>query len=348
MKKYPFAKLYLSLLLVLAGLALLMCVGTFIGGAIDIFKHTSDISTLKKSPKEFDTNLLFTQMANAQAVVKAVSPDAGIELPPAGNLPVSEYAQLDHKQVKQLHVVIERCAVILPVLKAAYLKAFNENIGKLEAAARERLSQLRKRDAPAFAAMDYAPLTTALYDNAALGSSQIERLNAVSSFLENDVRNYSPSDAAYKAASAANKNLLAAMTIYVKDYDISRQNALANIFSPSSSPAPQRPQDEVLSDFIDKLQTIKRSAQGTLVNGWAIESTTGKIEDKIDKYFARIEAMKVRRLKSFSETGKSLFTYLGVAILLLVIRDFFSTAIDTAQNTAAMKDTLAGVDVKYN
>jgi len=348
MKKYPFAKLYLSLLLVLAALSALLGVGVLAMGSIQTIHQSNEISKIKSTAKIYDTNKLVSQMQSALDAVTEISPNTSISLPHIGKVPVSDFASLTHEQIKLLSKLTSQCDQTVNALKSEYLAVFDENIGFLEDAARKRLAQLRQADAPTVSPSTRQLKSTLLYDHSGLNNDHLEQLKTVSSFLKDDVRYYSPSDAAHKAASSANLNLTAAYNIYKMDYDIALENINAVTIKPRIPTATQRPQTEVLLEFIDNLSAIKKTAHKLLINGWVVERTIEEIESRIDAYYAEIDILNGARYQALIQMSKSMLVFFAAAVLLLVIRDFLSTAIDTAQNTAAMRDALEGTDVKYD
>lgn len=341
MKHYPFARLYLGLLMIMAGVALLSGIGLIIFSISRASKATNTLNAEKETPVIIDTAALVTQMQGSLSTVQSISPSFSYNLPTPGDLPISQYAFIKGDQIYQLETLVEQYGNAIPTMKTAFLSQFNENIDKLISAARTKLSQIAPETKPLYATKSRGRLYS---DSIATERNAANELRNASYFLLNRVQYYSPSEAAHNAALLANTNITAALGIYqsdLKTFELVQESSQLESTAPIS--AQQRPQAEILGEFIDNLWDIRFNANRYLLDEWAVEQTLSSAAIKLKNKISAISELEGIRVDIWTTAAKSFLYCLGLAVLFLVIRDFLSAAIDTAQNTSVMKDSLHGI-----
>lgn len=342
MKRYPFARLYLGLLMIMAGVALLCGIGTIIFSISRATQATNNLNAEKESPAIIDTAALVAQMEGSLTTVKSISPSFSYDLPTPGDLPISQFAFIKGDQIYQLDALVEQYSTAIPAMKTALLSQFNENIDKLSSAARTKLSQIAPETKPLYATKSRGRLYS---DSIVMERNATNELKNASDFLLNRVQYYSPSEAAHSAALLANMNITAALGIYqsdLKTFELVQESSQFESSAPIS--AQQRPQAEILGEFIDNLWDIRFNANRYLLDEWSVEHTLSDAAKILKGKISDISELEHIRIGILTGGATSLLYCLGLAVLFLVIRDFLSAAIDTAQNTSAMKDSIRGIN----
>ncbi len=340
MKRYPFARLYLGLLMIMAIVTLLCGIGTVIYSLYRASQGTKSLNAEIETPVMIDTAALVSQMQGTLSIVQSISPSFSYTLPALGDLPISEFSLIKGDQIYHLEFIVEQYSKAIPTMKSAYLSQFNENIDKLSSAARTKLSQIAPDKISSLPRRSWGRLYS---DSIATERNAVNELKSASDFLQNRVQYYSPSEVARSAGLQANRNIIAALGIYQEDlktFESAQKSSQWESSAPIS--AQNRSQAEILDEFLEYLSEIRFYANRYLLDEWAVEQTISSAAIKLKDKISSISEYKSIRVGILTDGAKAFLYCLGLAVLFLVIRDFLSAAIDTAQNTSAMKDSLRG------
>jgi hypothetical protein len=353
MKRYPFAKLYLTIMVVLASVCALAGLAAFIINIPAISRMAGDLRDSKKKPIIVDTKALVEQMNEAVNVVKHVNPAFSPRLPDTGRLPIATSASIKGRDMPRLHSLVNRYDNLIPILKQELLSSFDAQILAFETAAHERLNQIYAAQPPSTTSsapdnpVSNLPMARSrLYEESILSHDSRDAIKDVSSFLKNDIQHYLRSPAAKDAALAANNNIIAIWAVYENDYNIwSRMRAVRRELSlqpPRSESPPANTISEivVLRTFLRNLENCKLAVHRELTSRWIIEQMLSDIKKNLNIHETQIKLQSSALISRCVSVGKHVLWCISSGLFLLIIRDFLSAAIDTAQNTGAVKDSL--------
>jgi hypothetical protein len=346
MKRYPYARLYLGLLIVMAIISALLGAGVIVMTLSRTITATKNLYSEVNSPLIVDTETLVSQMQNALIAVKSSSSSFAYELTPTGNLPIAQYASIKGKQIDQLQKLVKQYERDLQLLKQVFLEKFNENIDTLSKAARSELARVSPHASP----LQNTFSGTMLFgDKIRTQKTAQDTFAYISDFLKTRVQYYSPSETAQRIALQADKDVAVAVAIYKSDLKVleTERNSLKSRSSAHIS-AQQRSQGDLLKEFIEYLSNIHFSANHYLLNDWEIENTFTNVSSKLDRKLAHISNLKAHRIALLKSGALSFLYCLGISLICLVIRDFLSAAIDTAQNTSATNNALQSLSKTEN
>ena len=343
MRKYPFAKLYLLLLLILACLsALWAIVALLMSGSIIVAKHV-ELSRAKGSAITVDTDTLYSQMSEAAAIARAINSSYQYTPTSPPGIALLRTAELRGREIVVLQETVAEYHKQLPSLKSAILETFTTQISGLEDAARSRLGQL----SPQKTATPLPATRTRLYAASALSRQSLAAVQSVSQFLDKGVPYYTPSEPALVAAKTADANVRQVVEVYERDLAAMQQSRDSSLTTQNPTASTPKPQVEMIAEFLDRIQTARAIVHDTLGDEWVVELSLEAAGQACRKHFDAVKSLQMALQVAYRESIKQLLLFLGISTLLLVVRDFLSAAIDTAQNTGVMRDSLAGSDVKY-
>lgn len=367
MNTYPYAKIYLRLLLVAAILVMLagsLSALAYFGNIMANIRHYKANDTLV-----VDTKNLADELDAASEIVRSfIRRDKPFDFEAKlrkQKIEISETARFGGKQVERLESYLAMARAGSDELKAELLKGFQAAIDHLRASAQSALNQVEPSNTTALPASKSretaaqaqvrAQVYPHLYDQEALAEIQLEELASVVSFLRNDVRMYGLSGTAVASgASAADElqTLTKLVSDEIRKYEQEQRDLTARHSNettlPTTAPiaAPVTPSTKAISlgRFLAHLSVCEKLAKGKITRGWIIDRELKKTGDSISNFrFQQRERLAILRSQNLTAAGMGAGAILAailVALLLLIVRDFLSALVDTAMNTGATAETL--------
>lgn len=350
MKKYPFAKLYLGLLLVLAFISIAGGIILFVAEVPSTLYAYNQLRVARVRPLPIDAQRLVSETKAAIGAVSQVTPGLSIALPEDKAFPTEHLSELKARDARRLRELVGRYDSLVAQLKTAYLEAFDLNMKLLRQAAQEKYDQL---SVAAKGGEQAVPRQEPVGEVMLFEENEVDerigaRLNQASQFLASGVAYYSPSDVARKAAEQANINLSAARRVYDADMHVL---GTAHRQAESLIAAVQlqgRPQAELIREFIVQLDRVKTDVDSILRHNWRVENTIADAGSQLEHVIAGLDSLRGKVNTRIKSAAGYMFKGVLLGLLLLIVRDFLSAAIDTATNTGEMKNALSGSEVKYD
>ena len=264
--------------------------------------------------------------------------------------PTEHLSELKARDARRLRELVGRYDSLVAQLKTAYLEAFDLNMKLLRQAAQEKYDQL---SVAAKGGEQAVPRQEPVGEVMLFEENEVDerigaRLNQASQFLASGVAYYSPSDVARKAAEQANINLSAARRVYDADMHVL---GTAHRQAESLIAAVQlqgRPQAELIREFIVQLDRVKTDVDSILRHNWRVENTIADAGSQLEHVIAGLDSLRGKVNTRIKSAAGYMFKGVLLGLLLLIVRDFLSAAIDTATNTGEMKNALSGSEVKYD
>lgn len=352
MRKYRFAKFYLTGLLVAAILvaAIGALVGLYYGSESiqAIFRSQS----LEKKPVLIDTASVFdafqetTEILNKNHLVpstQAIRFDREIQK--------GKPTHLSLKEIADFEVVITQMAASVSTFKQQCMSKIQANLEKIIAGSQSALPINTKSTNPTLLAYHKnATRPQLLFVDGVVSDTDIEILKQCGDFLKLQVRNYTPSTSAQTLAVKADADLRVLIAFLMNQLQALRDSREIITMPTSTQIAQVNPteQEMRIREFLSYLQRIEEAVESVIAKEWVVDremASARKTAQEARLNILREIADANRRAK---ECGKQMVIWVVIslvaALLLLVIRDFMSALIDTAANTGGMLDLLTPKD----
>lgn len=356
MKKYIFASFYLAAMKV--GAVLIMIYG-FVQGFPDflaIQRATREISDIHRQQlHEVNIPAVSQQLEHIrQSLIRDPQTSTRI-LTKIQQIPGREQLTWRGAHLRTARESLRQSKAVLGEIKEGSLKEFMEQIDPLIEGSRNRIAQLsptnvagepRQPQTPGSLSVDssiFDPQRSnilSFYDNV---------LPAIRSFLTDDLQNYTPTPAALEMGDRA----IVALRIFDRHIEI-----LRTMRAPSPRPAGVTPQrqinrrdrDEIQTarEFHDTLIAIRGGVLENFTENWSLDRVIQSMSSVTETNLAKIESAQEIRFTAIFSMIQEVFIGLLGALLLLILRDFLSAAIHTAQNTAQISTQLSGVSVEID
>lgn len=361
MKKYPYAQLYLKLLLVVTVLCLslavcLACIcGHFLISRYNLYGAT------KKAPLNADTGRLSSEISTATDVVRQFTRRTEAfafesELSKY-NIEIASHANVQVGKIDDYERYLDATTKAGGELKQELLSAFHAAINQLRDAAQTALRSLdetARRNAARSQPVTRPQVNETgvervahLFEPKVLERARLESIMWAASFLKNEVSVYSPSPEARSLGWNAAGQLQALLELLRRESE-----SIAKVYEqakarPQTSTETEPTVSErasMLRDFIDRLNACDRLAVESFTTGWRLDAEVDRAKEVVMSY--RVE--KGKRLVELKEEvsatvfrdGVWILTLITAALVLLILRDFLSAMIDTAINTGMTANLL--------
>ena len=365
MKKYRFAKLYLTGLLVAA--ILITTIGVLVGLYYGV-ECTGELvlsQTLLKKPVTIDTASAFNAFQNATAILSVNN------LVPSTTtftfdrkVPCEKSAQLSLNEIADFEAVVAQMSDGVAKLRQQCTANMREIIEQMLAGSRAALPPQTTlpqsapttipRQTPPHRTFQHLPL---LFVTGAVTHNDIEMLKFWSNFLELQLRNYTPSAGAQALAVRADTDLQVLISFLMQQLDSLRgsREIVTDIpeiaIAPSVAtnvPVTATERENRIREFISLLQRFESSIDSVIAREWVVDQELAIAKKAAEEAKARIY-IKISEAKwraAIDAKNMTLWVVgaLVVALLLLVVRDFMSALIDTAANTGGMLDLMTPKD----
>ena len=361
MRKYPYAKIYLALLAAAAICVALIGVGSFVmwcaGAASDFHK----ITTTKSEPFETDTKGLVEEVNSATEIVRTFlarqEPFNFEKEIAAMHIPISQHASLSPSETTELRKLIERSKDGSDELKTELLRKFEESISQLRDSAQGALDELEAKENSKLKSARAASTTPAvrkveslahLFQPDSISDKDEAALTEAATFLKRRIGDYTPSQSASALGNAAAEHLISLMKLLEQEKENYRREMeqWSSIREKQDKSQEMTPSQRMayLREFITKLNYYERAVKQNIVKGWIIDSQLAATSQQLRNF----EADKQERIAGFNASAKmnlykaavSLISALTISLLLLIVRDFLATLVDTALNTSSTVEIL--------
>jgi len=356
MKKYRFAKFYLTGLLVAA--ILILVIGVLVGLYYASESASAFIRsrTLLKEPVEIDTASVFDAFQETADILSAN------QLVPAATayrfdrqVPKGKSAQLSLSQINDFESIIGQMSGNVSQLRQRSISKLRESIDQMIAGSRASLppqnSSPIQRQMPTQRTTRHLPL---LFVDGSISSTDVEMLKLWSGFLELKIRSYTPSANAQTLATRANVDLQALIVFLMKQIDLLTQSKAFVITTPAVNNEPINPNEREnrIREFMSLLQRFEDSIDDVIAKEWVIdrelETAKKSAQDAKATIHRRIDEAKQQAVRNAIDMARWIVGALIAALLLLVARDFMSALIATAANTGGILEKLAPNDSDDN
>ncbi|MBT3192573.1 MAG: hypothetical protein HN341_08460 [Verrucomicrobia bacterium] len=355
--QYRFAKLYLGLLLICAGLVCVYGLGIATIGFGAAVGASGKLHKTEDQVVAIDTDTIVRQLEITYSLVAPIAKrnqQSSVPcLPEATAFPIARSAMLTPKELSAFMVYITNADTAVQSLKDNMLFEFSSSISTMITATGKALvtrsgSSLSKRTDWTEHVADQG-----LFTSGAITSKDLETLRSVGVFLRDKTASYSPSRRAQDLAQAADKGLQGVIEMIegeLQDGERERQRFRGRNQSQPSSAAGVGEKTQLIGEFMDLLFACRDTVTKITLADWRIDGVIATARTAVNAHYAesREEMALLRQLrsKSITDAVAKLLGSLIVAILLLVIRDFMAAVIDTATNTRGMLERLSGADVE--
>ena len=352
MKKYPFAKFYLTGLLVaailIAGSGVV--VGLYYGSeSVQAFFKSQ---TLSKKQVLIDTASVFDALQEATEILTSnqLIPTTQ-EIHFDYDIQKGKPARLTLKEIADFEVVLEQISGHVSSLKQQSVAKIRENLDKLITGSQSALpvkahfpqtKQLVYRKN-----MEHKPL---LFVDGAISENDVEALRQCGEFLKLRVQNYTPSTSAQVLARSVDADLRVLIVFLMNQLQSVKESKEVIIIpaTPTSAPATETEREAHIREFVSSLQRIEETIGSVIGQTWVvdheIEFAKKNAQEEYDKILTEITNAKSYARECGGQAIKWGVTSLIIALLLLAIRDFMSALIDTAANTGGMLNLMTPKD----
>lgn len=341
MKSYPFARLYLALLTAMGLIMLALSVLVVVTRIPEYLSARANVKHLREKPVAVDVHALAIEIQTALNAIRTTGSLVLPEVKKPSEFGIDASGAIKGRDLKHVAQLISSYRSAILQAKDSMLHDFNQQIDVLIAAARSALAEASLHRQPETATIRRAQV----YDKASLAYDSRERLDDAQRFLDSGIRSYTPSSNAHATAAAASRNLQAAKRIY--ETDLAHLRSMESILRRERTmPLPEQPQLDLLLEFIRRLNEVKSEVQTILLNNWQAEFALSRVEQRVQDRLDRIAELR-GEVRAMGLGMLWNFARLVVAgVLLLILRDFLSAAIDTAKNTQAISKSLESSQIE--
>jgi len=337
MNKYLYARIYLRALLILAVLVALAGL-TF--ASVQVVWILSDIDAYqvaKSAPLSVDIEGLDNELKLASVVANSFV-SQNTQNAPSGeynfaielkkrNIKISEATQLRPAQIEGFESCLRIARDDSAKFKTDLLNEFTATLNDIETSVRSVLK------VEPVLKVQSSETRHQLFSPEALAVMQFHELDAAVSFLKNgpqgDIRSYISPQVGMRTAADELRALL----------QLIRVDQLTDVEQATPST-----KGEVLERFLSELTLCEQLAKVNISRDWVIDTRMENLENNVTSFRAeqkaRLTNLRSEMFHCATLTVVALLLTAIVALMLLIIRDFFSALIDTAVNTGATANTL--------
>lgn len=354
MKKYVFANFYLSGMKWMAIFVIIF--GLFLSSPhlVNFKNYNREISVLLQQPlANVNINAVIQQLNFANDSLLTNNPNFSSVKLLIDKIPWRNQGIWIGKQAYDAKKSLQDSQTAVTLLKDHSLQGFLNNIDPIIEGTKSRVSQLE--GSSSLPTVIRPTITNAFDENLLFDriSSDVLRfydgiLPSIISFLSDDIRYYTPSQEARSLAG----NALAQLKIFEPHIESLRRSKQPTRIEQSTTRRPEissrdRDERQIASDFYSNLISIRSAVIENHTNHWSIDRTISNMLSSSQLTISNLENLRNQRNSSIFDFMKSLFGGILLALLLLILRDFLSAAIDTAKNTNKISEQLSDVNVAY-
>lgn len=355
--QYRFAKLYLGLLLICAGLVCAYGIVTTTLGFGAAVTASGKLRKAKDQVTVIDTGSIVQQLKVTYSLVAPIAKrnkqSSVPDLPEATAFPVDRSAMLTPKELEAFVAYIDDAQTTVRLLRGGILLEFDSSIEAMIRAAEKALGPGSHESVSKRADWTSSMAYKGLFTSGAIASKDLETLRSVGVFLRDKTASYSPSRKAQDLALAADKGLQDVIKLIEGELQAgerAERRFRGRDQNRRGMASGRGEKTQLIKDFIEILSTSRATAISITLMDWKIDGVIAAARTGTSDHYAELReemaSLRQLRYRSITDAVVKLLGSLIVAILLLVIRDFMSAVIDTATNTRGMLERLSGAEVE--
>ena len=350
MKKYYFAKFYLTALLIIAIFIAVagVCRGLYLGN--EAVKAYSLSQSLPKKTVSIDTQTVFDVFRETTEILNRnhlVSTTQSVRFTP--EVQKDKPAQLALKEITDFESALQQMSTDVSNLKHQSILRIQENLEKLLTGSLSALpTPSTPLSAPTPTILKAVEHPFLLFADSEVFEKDILILKQCSDFLRLRVRSYTPSEKAQTLAINTDTNLQVLIDFLMNQTQAIKASKAIIMVSSSSRITAETPseREERIREFILYLQRIEAAVEYVMIKEWTIDQEIASAQKSAKEarinILTEISIAKQRANTLVISMAELITASLTIALLLLVIREFMSAVIDTASNTGGMLNKLTG------
>ena len=336
MKQYKLAPLYQWGLLI--GSVLVFGFGA-VRGLVSVAPVYSDIARERSRPLEMDTKQLVDGFQETSDIVmRAIGSTVSasqLSAPQPNGFAVNMYAKLSPREIKKLKQYITDIAAARDQYKTFLTKEFDQRISTLMVAATAALPTAERKPS-SVSSLTPSHLYDTLYDTGAISEKELTDLRGVAGFLESRIGDYTPSRQPQQIAVEASKELSKLINFLDEEIRRQKEHPIAQEAPQNTPKAELPPKEELIREFIDKLNSCQDVVHAVLLSKWKLDETIQEARKMVNDKDEKIAVLAVARNLAVINSAMIFIICTIVAFLLLMIRDFMTATVGVASDLSRL------------